>query len=48
VQADADGSVPTTTADGEQLPNTGLGLLGLLALGLPLLVSGLALRRRAA
>ena len=48
VQAEADGSVPAATADGEQLPNTGLGLLGLLALGLPLLVSGLALRRRAA
>lgn len=48
VQAEADGSVPATTAGEEQLPNTGLGLPGLLALGLPLLLSGLALRRRAA
>jgi hypothetical protein len=34
------------TADGPGLPNTGLGLGGLLALGLPLLGAGFVLRRR--
>ena len=35
-------------AAGNGLPNTGLGLGGLVALGLPLLAGGLALRRRTA
>ena len=38
----------STTANGKQLANTGLGLAGLLALGLALLAGGLALQRRIA
>ena len=43
-----DGTGTTTESAGPSLPNTGLGLGGLLAVGMPLLAGGIALRLRLA